>query len=76
MREQVLGTQHPYTLITRYELARWTGEAGDPAAARDLFARLLPTFEQVIGPQHPYTLATRHELARWTGQANGEPSTE
>ena len=30
------------TLATRGNLARWTGEAGDVAAARDQFAALLP----------------------------------
>jgi hypothetical protein len=50
-------------------LARWTGEAGDPAAARDLFASLLPVLERILGPEHPDTLVTRHELARWTGEA-------
>jgi hypothetical protein len=49
----VLGPQHPYTLITRYELARWTGGGGDPAAARDLFARLLPAFERILDPAAP-----------------------
>ena len=37
-RERVLGPEHPDTLRARSNLARWTGAAGDPAAARDLFA--------------------------------------
>src|ERR1017187_1288044 len=41
----------------KHELARWTGEAGDPAAARDLYAALLPALEQVLGPEHPETPA-------------------
>ena len=32
-QERVLGPEHPRTLITRHDLARWTGEAGDPATA-------------------------------------------
>ena len=42
MIERVLGPEHPHTLTTRGNLASWTGQAGDPAAARDLFAELLP----------------------------------
>ena len=34
-RVRVLGTEHPDTLTARGHLARWTGEAGDAAAARD-----------------------------------------
>jgi hypothetical protein len=64
--ERVLGPQHPVTLVTRHQLAKWTGEAGDPAAARDLLATLLPVFERVLGPQHPDTMTTRHALAKWT----------
>ena len=63
------GPEHPDTLTTRYNLARWTGEAGDAAGARDQFAALLPIRERVLGPEHPDTLATRHDLARWTGEA-------
>ena len=57
MLERVLGPEHPDTLIARHDLAYWTGEAGDPAAARDLFAELLPVRERVLGPEHPDTLA-------------------
>ena len=73
MRERVLGPEHPDTLVTRGNLARWTGEAGDPAAARDLFAALLPVHERVLGPEHPDTLVTRANLAFWTGEA-GDPA--
>ena len=75
MRERVLGPEHPDTLATRANLARWTGEAGDPAAARDLFAALLPVFERVLGPEHPDTLSARANLARWTGKAERGSST-
>ena len=75
MRERVLGPEHPDTLVTRHELARWTGEAGDAAAARDQYAALLPLRERVSGPDHPDTLAARGDLARWTSSAAGGPST-
>ena len=60
--------------MARHDLAYWTGEAGDPAAARDQFAALLPVRERVLGPEHPDTLTARANLARWTGQA-GDPAT-
>ena len=74
MRERVLGPEHPYTLATRGNLADWTGKAGDAAAARDLFAALLPLHERIPGPDHPDTLATRASLAYWTGQAERGPA--
>ena len=69
MFERVLGPQHPDTLTTRANLARWTGTAGDVVKARDQYAALLPLFERVLGPQHPDTLAVRRNLAYWTEQA-------
>jgi hypothetical protein len=68
----VSGPEHPDTLGTRANLALWTGQAGDVAAARDQFAALLPVFERVLGPEHPATLAARRVLAYWTGQADGD----
>ncbi len=63
------GREHPNTLAARYELARWAGQAGDAAGARDRLAALLPIRERVLGPEHPDTLTTRSQLARWTGHA-------
>ena len=71
IRERLLGPEHPSTLTTRSRAARFTGEAGDAAAARDQYAELLPIQERVLGPEHPDTLATRDNLASWTGQAGG-----
>ncbi len=62
------GPDHRQTLIARGNLAVCTGQAGDAAGARDLFAALLPDMDRVLGPDHPETLNTRHELARCTGQ--------
>ena len=47
-------------------LANWTGEAGDAAAARDQYAALLPVHERVFGADHPSTRITRANLAHWT----------
>jgi len=49
--------------------ARWTGEAGDAAGARDQYAALLPVYERVLGPKHSDTLATRANLAHWGEKA-------
>ena len=67
--DDALGPDHPDTLVTRHELAYWTGEAGDAAEARDQCAALLPLIEWVLGPEHPATLTTRSNLATWTGEA-------
>ncbi len=67
--DDAYGPEHPDTLAARGNLARWTGEAGDAAAARDQYAALLPIHERVLGPEHPDTLAARANLARWTGEA-------
>jgi hypothetical protein len=63
------GPEHPATLVAREHLAFWTGEAGDPAGARDQFAALLPISERVNGPEHPETLTVRGNLASWAGAA-------
>jgi Tetratricopeptide repeat len=74
VRERVLGPEHPDTLWARANLARWTGEAGDPAAARDQYAGLMPVLERVLGPEHPHSLIARHQLASWTESADGGPN--
>jgi hypothetical protein len=67
--DDAYGAEHWDTLAARANLAYWTGEAGDAAAARDQYAALLPVRERVSGPEHPDTLTDRGNLARWTGQA-------
>ena len=69
IRERVLGPEHPHTLANRNGLARWTGEAGDAAGARDLFAALLPTAERILGPEHPNTVMIRGYLGYWAQEA-------
>jgi hypothetical protein len=67
--DDAYGAEHPRTLTARGNLAHWTGMAGEAAAARDLFAALLPIRERVSGLEHPETLNGRFDLARWTGAA-------
>jgi hypothetical protein len=70
---RVLGPDHPDTLTTRHNLARWRGASGDPAGAAVSFADLLTDRLRVLGPDHPDTLTTRHNLARCGGEA-GDPA--
>ena len=56
----------PTPSITRANLARWLGEAGQPAQAADQFRDLLNDQLRVLGPDHPDTLTTRSNLAYWT----------
>jgi HEAT repeat protein len=68
-RDTAYGPEHRDTLTARHQLARWTGEAGDAAAARDQLAALLPVRERLLGPDDYDTISTRHEIARFTGLA-------
>ena len=72
MSEQLSGPKHPATLNTRLNLAGWTGEAGDPAGARDQYRALLLVCERVLGPEHPATLNARLNVAYWTASRHGE----
>jgi hypothetical protein len=58
------------TLSLRGESAHWTGEAGDPAGARDQYAALQPIFERALGLINP----TRSESGRTsvTGPADAD----
>ncbi len=75
VRERVLGPELPETLLTSRQLATCAGEAGDPAAARDQLAALLPCSSRSSAPEHPDTLATRHTLAIWIRRADDDSST-
>ena len=70
---RVLGPDHPNTLTTRSNIARWRGAAGDPAGAATAFEQLLADSLRVHGPDHPDTLATRGNIVRWRG-ATGDPA--
>jgi hypothetical protein len=73
--KRALGAVHADTLAAERELARWTGEAGDAAAAQDRLAALLPVVKRALGDEHPDTLTTRQELARWSSKATGHAGT-
>lgn len=60
-------SNHPVTLETRVELARWRGEAMDSRAAVQALEELLAERLRTVGPDDRQTLHTRHELAYWLG---------
>ncbi|MEU5771255.1 FxSxx-COOH system tetratricopeptide repeat protein [Streptomyces asoensis] len=64
-----LGPDHPDTLVTRTDLARWQGASGDAAGAAAATADLLDDIRGALGPDHPDTLATLSNLAHWRGEA-------
>jgi hypothetical protein len=66
---QMLGPDHPDTLITHSNLAHWRGWAGDTAGAASALAELLPDHVRIFGPDHPDTLTARGNLVRWQGWA-------
>lgn len=70
--EAALASDDPHLFTVRARLARWTGDAGDPHAARDMYAALVARSTVVFGPEHPHTLDYRVQHANWIGQL-GEP---
>ncbi|MGY4769769.1 exopolysaccharide biosynthesis polyprenyl glycosylphosphotransferase (plasmid) [Kribbella sp. CWNU-51] len=68
-----LGSDDPTVLMARARVARWLGQSGDLAGARDLFTQLLPAQERTLGSEHPETLSASAGLAMFTGWA-GDPA--
>jgi hypothetical protein len=58
-----LGSDHPDTLATLYELARVWRAQGRWAEAEQAFTSILAAREERLGSDHPDTLTTRHSLA-------------
>ena len=63
------GRDHPDTLISRNNIATWTGHVGDARGALRLLTELLPDQERVLGRDHPDTLISRNNIASLTGRA-------
>jgi tetratricopeptide (TPR) repeat protein len=59
IRQQQLGSEHPYTAETMHDLARYWEARGNNEEARSLYARALAIREQALGAQHPKTTETR-----------------
>ena len=62
-QEQVLGPDHPDTLITRNNLAGAYDSVGRFGEAIELYERVLADQERILGPDHPDTLTVRNNLA-------------
>ena len=71
--EERLGRDHPATLITRNNIAHWTGKSGYAPGALRLFQELLPDQERVLGRDHPATLTTRGNIAQLIGETGNAP---
>ncbi|HKA97419.1 MAG TPA: hypothetical protein VKD66_14225, partial [Streptosporangiaceae bacterium] len=63
-------------LVARADLARFTGEAGDPEEAREMLVALLPDLERVLGAEHLDTWRVRADLCLWTAEAGDEDELE
>jgi len=61
--EDVLGTDHPDTLMVRNNLAFAYHSVGRFDEAIELYERVLADQKWVLGPDHPNTLTTRSNLA-------------
>lgn len=66
------GDDHPDTLLTRQQIAFFTGRAGDGRAALRLYEEVLEDQLVLLGPDHPDTLISRHQVAYYTAQT-GDP---
>ena len=57
--ERVLGAEHPETLTTRHNLARWTGQGGMRPGPGTSSPPCCPSASGFWGAEHPETLTTR-----------------
>jgi hypothetical protein len=64
--QETLGSDHRYTLASRYNIASWTGRAGHPHQALRLFRELLRDQSRVQGPDDPDT-QSRPEMISLAG---------
>lgn len=72
-RERLLGSNHPDTLTSRYEVGFALSRTGRAADALVEFTQVAQAGERVLGADHPHVLAARQETAYTLGQL-GQPS--
>src|SRR5207248_5589167 len=60
--EKALGSEHPTTAISLYNLAVFHSNRGKNSEARSLFERALRIQENALGQNHPDTVYTRQLL--------------
>jgi tetratricopeptide (TPR) repeat protein len=62
-QKQVLGDNHPDTLVTMGNLASTNSDLGEHQKAKELEATVLEKRKQVLGDNHPHTLLAMGNLA-------------
>jgi hypothetical protein len=62
-REQVLGPEHPDTLMSMSNLAEVLNRQGKYEEAESMNRQTLARQEKVLGPEHPDTLTSMSNLA-------------
>ena len=70
MRE-ILGNQHPTTLIVINNLGMMLKAKGDLAAAETLFREALESRHETLGSRHPSTLIVANNLAQCAAEGQG-----
>ena len=68
LRTTIQSPDHPDTLITRNNIAAWTGRCGDRRVRCACPGSCCPTRSGCSARTTPSTLATRGNIAHWTGQ--------
>jgi tetratricopeptide (TPR) repeat protein len=63
VREEMLGSEHPATLISLNNLADLLQARGERPAAQLLYERVLRANEKLLGPDHPDTATSLNNLA-------------
>ncbi|MET8857644.1 tetratricopeptide repeat protein [Streptomyces sp. NPDC004579] len=72
-RDAQLGPDHPDTLATRHDIARYLAEAGRLSEAVALLDRLTLDRQRVLGLRHTATLVTRSSQARFLRELGDVP---
>src|SRR4051794_2538722 len=63
-RRELLGEQHPDTLVAMNNLAQTLEAQGDLARARQLQEQVVAASRELLGEQHPSTLTAMNNLAQ------------
>lgn len=69
---ELLGSDHPDTLVARNNHVTWLGMTGDASKAVTMLEGLLTDYLATLGPESPSTLTARANLAFMRGEA-GSP---
>jgi hypothetical protein len=69
LRTQVLGPEHPETLISIQGLANAIYRQGQIGEARNRFEQTVVLRRKVLGPGHAQTLQSENALAKWLATA-------